>query len=124
MGRFVKPPLVTRIALATNPVVNTLNTNTVIAAPGVGFSLRIVGYHIYLTQNSAAGAIMRGRLFGPAGQNVGDALVQTGGNPSYGVIPEPGIALATNGALSIDTFCTAAAQLYLTVVYYYVDFIS
>jgi hypothetical protein len=98
--------------------------HALIAAPGVGLALRIVGGHGGPLQGSAAGAY---RIFcrdGSGGVFIDDSVWQIGAG--FGiltrtwVIPEPGILLPTNQALNMFGLGPAGQQA-VYVVYYYVD---
>ena len=100
----------------------TTGPTVVIAAPGVGFRLRVVGVHFTLTQAVAVATQVAAFL------NDGSAIAQFraslewNGVPSFAVpIPEPGIQLPDNTALSATNVGTAAGGQIVYVVYYYVD---
>ena len=106
-------------AKVTNAVANTLNTSTMIAAPGVNTAIRIVAIHAMGARSNtglvnlwAAQAALVYGLFGITTQQL---------SPPPAPIPEPGIQLPPNTALSIQDIATVASQTYYVVVLYYLD---
>ena len=117
---YTKVPLVGY--LAQTVAAGTTGPTVVIAAPGPNNRLRIVGVHVTLTQAVAVATQVAAFL------NDGSAIAQFraslewNGMPSFAIpIPEPGIQLPDNTALTATNVGTAAAGQIVYVVYYFID---
>lgn len=106
----------------TNAVVDTLTAHTVIAAPGVGFALRIVGINFTLVQNELAANVFRFLVDDNAGLFIWQTVLATPnhGDEAYNFLP-PGYQLPTNTPLIVSSLCTAVVRPFNVIAYYYLD---
>ena len=119
------PPAGVVVAGATNAVVNTLTTTTILVAPGATRRIRLYGVYFYLLQNEPAANVFRLNVLGPGGTVAFPCILQVGAVASDGVFfPAPGIQLTANGALVCESRCTAVNRTFIVSVHYYVDTIS
>lgn len=94
--------------LTSSPVANTTTTPTVIAAPGVGFTLRILAVALTGFPNNGAGA----DLFAAITANLlAPLMVQQGGSrhATFG-FPEPGHAIGPNTACVLSVNSNLVSQ--------------
>lgn len=120
------PPQVAFAAFNTNGAINTDTTTVVIAAPGAGKSLRIVGFVGWLNQNATGvvrlhiiDSLTSGIFYGIVIGAVGG-----GGNGFSYNFPEPGILLSTEAGLSVTHASSVATQPVRVNTYYYIDSVS
>ena len=114
------PPAVASVSSAAH-IVGTVNT-LVIAAPGVGNTIRLVGLHVKINRNSGA-AIVDENISG--GVQVASVCLSLAGVSAIDInIPPPGIQLGNNQALNLASVSTVAAGLSTITAYYFIDNIS
>lgn len=119
---YQKPPFVASASVAA--VVGTA-TVAVVAAPGAGLRIRLVGCQI--GSNRAAGTTCDVELRDGATPIVRNYGILAGGMGAMlaAPIPEPGIPLAEDTALNFSIISSAAASSTAAcIVYYYIDDIS
>lgn len=113
---YLIPPSVVEFQLTTNAAANTFNSNiAIIAAPGAGLALRIVGWHLMGTRGNTGNINVF--VHGAGGFVVCEGAVSVGGDT--GAIPEPGITIATNTALQLDNVSNVGAQTFRIIIYYF-----
>jgi hypothetical protein len=115
---YAKPPLVALLSLA-NVVGST--SGVIIAAPGVGFAIRVV--HVEIGISRLTTGIVDARVTAPSLGNFanGWGLSLNGISNVYPPIPEPGIQAGDNEAISLATTSTAAPGSTVATVYYFID---
>ena len=115
---YNQPPLVASdpgTALAAGNV-----TTTLVAAPGAGFAIRVVGVNAGINRLSTG--IVDVTVNGVPWRCLG--LQLTGRSGDQWTLPEPGVQLAANTALSVTYSSSAAAGTGFAVVLYYIDSVS
>lgn len=119
---YVTPPSVADAFV--NLIVGTATVN-VIASPGPGQAIRVVGGQLGVIRTStgitdlslkdvASGSVLA-RL---------DGASVTGTSAMQLDIPEPGIQLTANSALQLSTTSTAATGQGTATIYYYIDTVN
>lgn len=99
-------------------------TQTLIAAPGVGNRLRIVGLTMRLSAG-VTGNVAADAAGGTSGIPVATCGMGDGENrDSHPIIPAPGIQLADNETLIINWGANAAAGQGVAIAYYYIDTVT
>jgi hypothetical protein len=119
---YQTPPSVATILPAT---VAVATDTTVIAAPGAGTALRLVGGMLYV--NRAVTGIVDAALTNGAAGAVIAALagLSVAGKPGDQIVlPEPGYQLSLNTALVLNHIASAAVGSIRLVVYYYIDTVT
>jgi hypothetical protein len=114
------PPLVALLSLSN---VAGTNTGTVIPAPGIGQAILVKAVQIGISRLTTG--IVDARLTAPSLGNFanGWGMSLNGDANVYPIIPEPGVLLAANEALSLITTSTAApGSTVATVLYRIVPF--
>ena len=116
------PPRVNVFSAFTSAVAGTDTAHVLIAAPGVGFALRISFASVSLKENFAAN-IVRFRPIIVATHLPWTVNLGNGTKASDQIVfPEPGFLVTVNTALSWDSTPSAAVAVSFTVVIgYYVD---
>lgn len=119
---YYQPPTFQQQAVVTNATAGTVNSNVqLLPAPGVGFALRIVGFHATCArQNTGAG-----NLFPHAagGGSIGVVGVTAGSGDTL-PMPEPGWQLPANTALQCDNVATIASMTIYCALAYFIDQVS
>jgi hypothetical protein len=113
-------------ALVGLNVTNVAGNTTIIGAPGVGFTLRILGFHATLRQSVAAGIVDLIFQDGAGGTGIFALNIDvTSHRTVYYTIPEPGIQLTANNPLSIQRIASVAGPLSIAVgALYFTDDVS
>lgn len=116
---YIRPPLTVAASAAIPGAGST--TLTILAAPGVGFAIRVVGAQISV--NRAAGAVCDCTLRDASGVAIGlaNGLNVAGGSFAPIDIPEPGIQATANNAVQLVGTSTAGAGTFAALIYYYID---
>lgn len=118
---YSRPPIVQPATISTNPAANTLQTDIVVAAPGVNFRLRIVGLSVSLRQNEPAANVFQLR-WNVAGGAAWQNNLQVGANGADTIIfAEPGLVCGANADFTVTSRCTAAARAFDCSVHYFID---
>jgi hypothetical protein len=116
---YLQPPNVATVSIAA--VVGTA-VAIIVAAPGVGFALRLVGCQLGL--NRAAGGNVDLEIRDGATRIVMNYGVSQGAGGDLTIappIPEPGLQLTPNTAMNFAVISSAATGTGFVVVYYYTD---
>ena len=104
----------------TNAAANTITAGRgIIAAPGVGFAIRVVAIHVASFRNNT-GKINALFHDSAAGTVLFRAALPAGGNDAM-PIPSPGVQLPQNTGLQVDDISDLASQSWYWTIYYYVD---
>lgn len=117
---YTKPPLIASLDIN---IAAGNTTGTIIAAPGVGLRIRLVGGQVHINRASTAGVNLYLRN-GAAGTIIwhhsGAIMAGSSGGPI--LVPEPGIVLSDNTLLQGETNNGSAASSNAKfLVYYYVE---
>lgn len=111
-----------QVASASAALAVASTNTTIVAAPGAGFTIRLVGTQLSIGRTATGIADLV--LTDGAG---GAALVDGRGLSVAGLpevppdIPEPGISLTENTALVCNHIATIAAGSMRAIVYYFID---
>jgi len=116
---YAAPPLVASASVAI-PGAGT-STVTIVAAPGVGFAIRLVGCQVSISRAAGANGDLDIRSGGVAIVRGG---FPAGASPMTPPIPEPGIETNENVLLQGAVTSTAAAGTAFFLVYYFLDPLS
>jgi len=113
------PPLVANASAAIPAAGST--TVAVVAAPGVGFAIRVVGAQICV--NRASGAVCDCVLNDAGGGSIlrGFGLNVAGSSCVTPPVVEPGLQLTENQALNLVGTSTAGVGTFSCTVHYYID---
>lgn len=115
-------PLTASSSLTTTPALNTDSTTAVIAAPGAGLRLRIVGWQLAGQQNTTGNIRVIGRSNGSGFFIISAGVVPGGSAP--GKPPEPGISCDVNKSFDLIYASNVASQTLRATIYYYIDAIT
>ena len=120
---YSQPPAYVSGAFNTDPVAGTATNTVAIAAPGVGFVIRIVGGQIIQRNSATLGDRFLISLVDAAPVTTfwRCTLATLYENWANVLIPEPGITLMENSGLTINSVCSAATKSVGYVIYYFVD---
>lgn len=120
---YQKPPFISDAQIAS--VAGTASV-TIIAAPGAGLRIRVVGGQIGVNRASAGTSDVQISAVSPGimARNFGLAGALGGTNTLSLDIPEPGITAGDNEAITLSIISSVAGLTGIGVLYYYIDDIS
>jgi hypothetical protein len=117
---YSRPPLIVDTSVAS--VAGTA-TATVVAAPGVGFAIRVVGFILGINRSTTgiADLVLRAATTTSFRIGLANGLSVGGMSNVTKQIAEPGVQLPANEALQLVDTNTAATGSAAAMVEYYID---
>lgn len=121
---YSRPPFVAAGGIA---LIVGVATVAFLAAPGAGLRYRLVGLHIGISRTVGAAVVDATVQDAGSGLPIArapGAMQLTGTSGYYIPIPEPGVTIDPNAAMSASFASTVAAGSGIILAYYYIDRIS
>lgn len=118
---YALPPIELTVVVQTNAVGGTNQVNALIAAPGAGLAVRLVGYQVS-REFTGTGALQAILQDGVSGGEILRHVWEAGRLQAQGwPIPEPGVSLPVNHGLSLSNIAGVASQFIVVTMLYFVD---
>lgn len=122
---YIVPPFIAslHIVATTGAAAN----NTLVAAPGAGFYLRVMAIWMTTERGNTAGAVIELHVQDGAGGTdlfASAMCASAGKGADHMVFPAPGIRIGANDLLNVNSTATVATQGCDVGVAYYVDALS